>query len=267
MKTWYDEGLINPSWVEGTNSEGDWESQTLEGNASVFYDYYNRAEWFMTNGGPDSDPNYDMQVLNYLQGDDGSVMKVTHSLLYGSDCAIAVNSACSEDTIAAILKFMDFFYSEEGITLANWGVEGESYEVAEDGSKSFIADYTTEESKASGEKKWSFLSDRLTVCKPVDQEAFYSWNTDRIAEAANRCFTDDNFLDRPVIVYTTEQEEKLSNLIAAVYESERSALTNFIVGNTELNTDNWNAFIEEMDGLGLSQIEEIQAEAYQNTFK
>ena len=267
MKTWYDEGLINPSWVEGTNSEGDWESQTLEGNASVFYDYYNRAEWFMTNGGPDSDPNYDMQVLNYLQGDDGSVMKVTHSLLYGSDCAIAVNSECSEDTIAAILKFMDFFYSEEGITLANWGVEGESYEVAEDGSKSFIADYTTEESKASGEKKWSFLSDRLTVCKPVDQEAFYSWNTDRIAEAANRCFTDDNFLDRPVIVYTTEQEEKLSNLIAAVYESERSALTNFIVGNTELNTDNWNAFIEEMDGLGLSQIEEIQAEAYQNTFK
>ncbi len=267
MKTWYDEGLINPSWVEGTNGEGDWESQMLEGNASVFYDYYNRAEWFMSNGGPESDPDYDMQVLDFLQDENGNVMKVTHSLLYGSDCCIAVNAACDEETIAAVLKFLDFFYTEEGMTLANWGVEGESFATAEDGSRQYTADYTTEESKAAGEKRWSFLSDRLTVCKPVDQEAFYSWNTDLIAEAANRCFVDENFLDRPVIVYTTEQEEQLSNLIAAVYESECSGLTNFIVGNTELNEENWNAFVEEMDALGLSQIEEIQAEAYRNTFQ
>lgn len=265
MKTWYDEGLINPSWVEGTNSEGDWESQMLEGNASLFYDYYNRAQWFMSNGGPDNDENYDMQVLDFLKDEEGNVMRVTSSLLYNGDCCIAVNSSCDEETIKTILTFQDFFYSEEGITLANWGVEGESYQVNEDGTKEFIVDYETEESKADGEKKWSFLSDRLTVCKPVDQEAFYSYNTELIAEAANRCIVDENLLERPVVLYTTEQEETLSNLVAAVYASETSALTSFIVGNTELNEDNWNAFIEEMDSLGLSQIEEIQLEAYQST--
>lgn len=266
MKTWYDEGLINPSWVEGTNSEGDWESQTLEGNASVFYDYYNRAQWFMSNGGPESDENYDMKVLNFLQDESGSTVKVTNSLLYTSDCCIAVNASCDEETIATILSFMDYFYSEEGMTLANWGVEGESYQVTGNGGKEYIADYETEETKGDGEKKWSFLSDRLTVCKPVDQEAFYSWNTELIAEAANRCFVEENFLERPVLCYTTEQEEQISNLIAAVYDSECAGLTGFIVGNTELNEENWNAFVEEMDALGLSQIEEIQAAAYQNTF-
>lgn len=267
MKTWYKEGLINPSWVEGTNSEGDWESQTLEGNASIFYDYYNRAEWFMSNGGPETDPDYNMQVLDFLQDENGNTMKVTNSLLYGSDCCIAVNSECSEDTIRTILEFTDYFYSEEGMTLANWGVEGESYQVNADGSKEYIVDYQTEESKGDGEKKWSFLSDRLTVCKPVDQAAFYSWNTELIAEAANHCFTEENFLKRPVVCYTTEQEEELSNLIAAVFDSECAALTGFIVGNTELNEENWNAMIEEMDALGLSRIEEIQAEAYQNTIQ
>ncbi len=265
MKKWYDEGLINPLWVAGTNSEGDWESQTLEGQASIFYDYYNRAEWFMQNVGADGNSNYDMQVLSFLQDTSGKTIPVTSSILYQNGCVTAVNSASDESTIAAILKFIDYFYSEEGITLANWGVEGESY-ITNDNSKLFTADYTTEESKAAGEKRWSFLSDRFTVCKPVDQTAFYSWNTKLIADAANSNFKTENFLDRPTLIYSTSQEEELTNLVASVFEGESAGLTAFITGSKELNKDNWNAFIEEMDNMGLSQIEKIQAEAYTNTF-
>ncbi len=265
MKKWYDEGLINPLWVAGTNSEGDWESQTLEGQASIFYDYYNRAEWFMQNVGADGNKNYDMQVLNFLQDASGKTIPVTSSILYQNGCVTAVNSASNESTIAAILKFIDYFYSEEGITLANWGVEGESF-TTNDSTKMFIADYTTEESKAAGEKRWSFLSDRFTVCKPVDQTAFYSWNTKLIADAANSNFKTENFLDRPTLIYSTSQEEELTNLVASVFEGESAGLTAFITGSKELNKDNWNAFIEEMDNMGLSQIEKIQAEAYTNTF-
>lgn len=265
MKKWYDEGLINPLWVAGTNSEGDWESQTLEGQASIFYDYYNRAEWFMQNVGADGNKNYDMQVLNFLQDASGKTIPVTSSILYQNGCVTAVNSASNESTIAAILKFIDYFYSEEGITLANWGVEGESF-TTNDSTKMFIADYTTEESKAAGEKRWSFLSDRFTVCKPVDQTAFYSWNTKLIADAANSNFKTENFLDRPTLIYSTSQEEELTNLVASVFEGESAGLTAFITGSKELNKDNWNAFIKEMDNMGLSQIEKIQAEAYTNTF-
>lgn len=267
MNQWYEEGLINPSWVSGTNSEGDWESQTLEGTASVFYDYYNRAEWFMENGGPDNNPDYDMQVLDFFKDSDGKTVPVTTSTLYQSGCVTAVNINCDEDKIATILKFIDFLYSEEGIILANWGVEGESFENGSDNSKSFIVDYSAEESKEPGEKKWSFLSDRFTVTKPVDQTAFYSWNTKLIADAANKYFISDNFLDRPTLIYTTDQEEQLTNLAASVYEAESSGLTHFIIGDKELNEVNWDAFIKEMDGMGLSDIEKIQQEAYVNTFK
>ncbi|MGB8451986.1 MAG: hypothetical protein WCD89_06600 [Anaerocolumna sp.] len=266
MKLWYDKGLINPLWVSGTNSEGDWESQTLEGTASVFYDYYNRAEWFMENGGTDNNPDYDMQVLNFFQDANGKTIPITTSTLYQSGCVTAVNSSCDEEKIATILKFIDFFYSEEGITLANWGVEGDSFQIGSDNTKSFLADYTAEESKESGEKKWSFLSDRFTVCKPVDQTAFYSWNTKLISDAANKYFIADNFLDRPTLIYTTEQEEQLTGLVASVYEAECSGLTHFITGDTELNEANWNSFVQEMDGMGLADIEKIQQEAYTNTF-
>lgn len=186
MKKWYDEGLIQPEWVAGTFGEADWEAAMLNGNGSVFYDYYNRAEWFMENGGPDNDPNYQMGVLNFIKDDNGNPQKMTVSMKYNDECVTAVNANCSEDKIKTILTFIDYFYTEEGEILANYGVEGESFKTDANGDKEFIVDYQTEEATPAGEKRWSFLSDRFTVCKPVDNEAFFKWNAPLIAEATGR---------------------------------------------------------------------------------
>ena len=265
MKTWYEEGLVNPSYVEGTNTEGDWEGQMLQSNASLFYDFYNRAEWFMSNGGPEFDPDFDMQVLDVFENEDGEIIRVPSGSYLSTNYAIAVNSSCDEETIRTICEFMDYFYTEEGVILANWGVEGESFRTNEDGSREFIVDYTTEETKPAGEKRWSFLSDRLTVAKPVDLDAFYAWNTPLIAEAAGRIVREENMLRPPVVVYTADEDRELTTLVASVFDSEVAQITSFIVGNEELNEANWQSFIDRMDSLGLSRIEEIQWTAYRRT--
>ena len=266
MKTWYDEGLINPDWVAGTMSEADWEAAMLNGNGSVFYDYYNRAQWFMDNGGPDNDPDYKMGVLNFLKDADGNPLKVTTSLKYNDECCTAVNAKCSEDKIKTILTFIDYFYSDEGKVLANYGVEGESFATQADGSKKFIVDYSKEESTPAGEKRWSFLSDRLTVCKPVDNTAFFQWNSPLIAEAAGRLLVHQNLMTSYVLKFTEDQSKELSNLVAAVYDAEMAGIVSFVTGDRELTADEWAAFQGEMNALGLSRIEEIQLAAYQATY-
>lgn len=266
MKKWYDEGLIQPEWVAGTYSEADWEASVLNGNSSIFYDYYNRAGWFMTNGGPDNDPNFQMGVLNFIKDENGNPQKMTVSMKYNDECVTAVNANCSEEKIKTILTFIDYFYSEEGITLANYGVEGESFEVAEDGSKEFIVDYATEESTPAGEKRWSFLSDRFTVCKPVDNEAFFKWNDPITAEASGRLFTDENMGVSYTLKLTDDQSKELTNLVAAVFDAQMSGICQFINGSREFNETEWEAFIQEMDGLGLSRLEEIQLEAFQSMY-
>ena len=42
-----------------------------------------------------------------------------------------------------------------------------------------------------------------------------------------------------------------------------SGITQFIDGTRELTPDNWAAFQQEMNDMGLSRIEEIQLAAYQ----
>jgi len=262
MKTWYDEDLINPEWVAGTFSEGDWEAAMLNGNGSIFYDYYTRAQWFMVNGGPANDPDFKMGVLNFLKNEDGSVIPVTSSMPYNDEVVTAINAKASEETIKTILTFLDYFYSEEGQILANYGVENVSFKVDEQGEKVFIVDYNQEEATPAGEKRWSFLSDRLTVCKPVDDEAFFKWNDALIAEAASRLFTEDNMITAYAIKLTDEQSMELSNLIASVYDAEVAGMTAFITGSSELTNDSWKAFQEQMNNLGLRRIEEIQLEAF-----
>lgn len=263
MKKWYDEGLIQPEWVAGTFSEADWEAAMLNGNGSIFYDYYNRAEWFMENGGPDNDPNYQMGVLNFIKDDNGNPQKMTVSMKYNDECVTAVNANCSEDKIKTILTFIDYFYSEEGEILANYGVEGESFKTDANGGKEFIVDYQTEEATPAGEKRWSFLSDRFTVCKPVDNEAFFKWNAPLIAEATGRLFTDENLGTSYVLRFTDDQSKEITNLLVSVYDAQMSGITQFIDGTRELTPDNWAAFQQEMNDMGLSRIEEIQLAAYQ----
>ena len=262
MKKWYDEGLIQPEWVAGTFSEADWEAAMLNGNGSIFYDYYNRAEWFMENGGPDNDPNYQMGVLNFIKDDNGNPQKMTVSMKYNDECVTAINANCSEDKIKTILTFIDYFYSEEGEILANYGVEGESFKDT-NGDKEFIVDYQTEEATPAGEKRWSFLSDRFTVCKPVDNEAFFKWNAPLIAEATGRLYTDENLGTSYVLKFTDDQSKEVTNLLASVFDAQMSGIAQFIDGTRELTPDNWAAFQQEMNDLGLSRIEEIQLAAYQ----
>ena len=263
MKKWYDEGLIQPEWVAGTFGEADWEAAMLNGNGSVFYDYYNRAEWFMENGGPGNDPNYQMGVLNFIKDDNGNPQKMTVSMKYNDECVTDVNANCSEDKIKTILTFIDYFYTEEGEILANYGVEGESFKTDANGGKEFIVDYQTEEATPAGEKRWSFLSDRFTVCKPVDNEAFFKWNAPLIAEATGRLFTDENLGTSYVLRFTDDQSKEITNLLASVYDAQMSGITQFIDGTRELTPDNWAAFQQEMNDMGLSRIEEIQLAAYQ----
>ena len=102
-------------------------------------------------------------------------------------------------------------------------------------------------------------------CKPVDNEAFYKWNSDLESEAMGRLLKDENIQPVATINYTTDELSELTGLVATVYDAEVSGLTAFITGDEELTEDNYKAFVDKMDSLGLSQIEEIEAKAYQET--
>lgn len=262
-RTLYEEGLIDPEWVSGAISEEQWETSVLTGKSSIFTDGYTRPAWFMNNSDQAAYPEFNLDVMPYLKTVNGNQTKITAKLKYDERRCMVINTK-AEEKAPLIMKYLDFFFSEEGQVLANWGVEGESFETV-NGKNEYLIDYTEEEQKPAGTKKWSFLSDQLTFIKPIDNEAFYSYNTDFTKDIALKLFTEENLAERWNIIYTTEQTTEISNLVSIVHESINSGVLKFIKGERAM--EEWDSFIAEMDGLGYQKIVDIEQEAYDAMYR
>ena len=84
--------------------------------------------------------------------------------------------------------------------------------------------------------------------------------------ATGRLFTDENLGTSYVLKFTDDQSKEVTNLLASVFDAQMSGIAQFIDGARELTPDNWAAFQQEMNDLGLSRIEEIQLAAYQTMY-
>lgn len=262
-KLLYDEKLIDPEFAAGAANESSWETKMLTGSASVTYDHYSRPSWFMLNGGPENDPDYEMAVMPYLLDSSGNQSKRAATAPYQVNQTLVIN-AKSADKAADILRFHDYFWGEEGSTLANWGVEGVSYKETS-GDKQYIIDYGTEISKPEGEKRWSFYSVRTTYAMPKDTEAFFEFNTESDAEILKALFSDQYLQVYPILIYTSEQSVERANLNAKVKELVNGEFVRFVTGKRPLSE--WDAYLNEMEQAGYKKITEIDQAAYDAMYK
>lgn len=163
----------------------------------------------------------------------------------------AVTSACEDP--AALLKWVDLLYSEEGAIEAMVGRQDENYTVDEDGYWDWMGGLDSLTASAlnelsiydSGEMPWLF------------PQAFYDRYTEenvrRVNEELHKL---DAFVKRPFPVYTLTLEE--SGTVAqwqnelGLYVDE--TLARFVLGELELNEENISAFREGLRERGMEEM-------------
>ncbi len=127
MNSWYAAGLIDPDFIAETESDSYAnESDIVEKNVAFFRTSNNYINYDSYRG-TDSEVNlaaipdpvlYDGQQLTI--GEPPSTVTAIGS---GS-----VTTALESDKYELVFRFFDWFFSEEGNILVNYGVEGESFE-------------------------------------------------------------------------------------------------------------------------------------------
>lgn len=256
--TLYEEKLIDPEWVMGTATEEEWQTKFLTGQGSVSDDFFTRPTWFTSNGGPENDPDYNIEVMDLFQTTDG---QTAHRYFdYVNLNRYFVISANSKN-VDAIMKFLDWLYSEEGQEVMHYGIDGVNTEKQADGTYKWIADFAVESVKPVGEPNIGIYQDRLTFPYPVDNQAYYESLDSKVQEYCFDYFEKYASYSKQLI-YTEAQLEERSNLLAK-YETEfTSSVLSFVKGDVEINDENWNAFLDKMEAAGYSQINQIDQEAY-----
>ncbi|MBR3762305.1 MAG: extracellular solute-binding protein [Lachnospiraceae bacterium] len=122
---WYQNGLIDPEYLSRTFQ--DIHTLFNSGLAGCGYLYSTRLP-SVTASVQEIDPDGYLEYMEPIVGYDGT-QRVTGRVAAGARACITI---AAEDKAIECIKYLDWFYSEEGDRLLNFGIEGLSYDMVDD---------------------------------------------------------------------------------------------------------------------------------------
>ena len=133
LTSYYEQGIFNDDYVNISYELGNVDSTYLDGKCGVFFVSVSAlSESQKANA---SDPDFQLTALPdiKLNADDpeSGVTEVTYTGIN----SLVISTQC--EAVEEAIMFCNYFYTEEGQYLANWGVEGEAYTIGDNGKPQY----------------------------------------------------------------------------------------------------------------------------------
>ena len=155
----------------------------------------------------------------------------------------AVTSACENPGV--LLKAIDYLYSLDGAMLATAGLEGTEYTRGEDGRWQFIIG---EESDPLALVRAATIADGGNLPGYSSDEMLLSFGDESTRENTQRFKTLNEYarLPYPLVSLNSETQKAADALQETLGSLFEARLGRFILSQTELDDENWNAFLDEL---------------------
>lgn len=256
MHQWYTEGLIDPDFMATDERTADM-AKVVTGASGLFAALYTMPSVYEA---ASEDPNMDLAPVNppvMNEGDEGHI-RLRDSYTSGNTAI----SADSENWEVA-LRWLDYLYTDEGALLANYGVEGDTFEFNEDGEPEFTDKILANENgwtmtqtvasylcPSAGIANWSDWTRELAGVPEKDQACYDVWSE----------FSDDWRLPSSVTL-TQEESTERAALYADISTIVKEQTAQFISGALDIES-NWDAYISALEASGMERAIEITQAAY-----
>lgn len=162
---------------------------------------------------------------------------------------------------AAAVRWMDYMYSDEGAKFYYMGIEGETYEEV-DGEVQYIGDIANPPEGSTFEQE---LAKYLTWLGPTQGLAKQEFS--QVSEAAPQSVAAAELIEPYIpeiwtgFTYTQEENDILTSIGADITKYVTESRDKFISG--DLSFDEWDNYVETLEGMGLDQYMEVQQAAYE----
>lgn len=169
------------------------------------------------------------------------------------------------ENIEAAVKWLNFFYTEEGSNLANWGVEGQSYTVDENGEKQWTDLMLKPEGMTTTEAAYYYKMHVWSKLREADVICHSELASNPGAREIRLRYGDDPYVDDQLVlsdlVYTAEQTQIKTDIMTDLetYVDEQVLL--FITGERSLDT--FDSFVADVWAMGLQDVLDVVNEAYE----
>lgn len=257
LHQWYEEKLISRDFANAPGAmDPSGMAEITSGNCGVFF---NGAPMLSMYSAMSSDPNLYLVGLPDPVKTEGEKTHVdTTEYDFGTE-RMSISTKCKDPELA--IQYCDFWFTDEGIQLANYGAEGLSCEVV-DGKPQFTDTVLNNPDLAAGDAisfytgrnstpSWSSNSKLLVSFNEYEAGCFEVWENSR-----------DNRDSYPYVAQLTVDESYEISKLAGDYESYAlECRDKFITGDMDIETE-YEAYEEAVREMGLTRALEIKQDAY-----
>lgn len=249
----YNEGLIDPEYA--TNDTNVWLSRLTNEISGSCQDTTARAYSLGTqvrSANEDSDAYF--VVVAPPQGPDGTRMTTSQMQPIRGYTAISADSPY----IKEIVQLFDYFYSEEGSLLMNFGIEGVTYTM-EDGKPKYTDIIANDEQGRSilsmlniyGHREWAYQQDIGYEDALLDDE--YVNYRNEMEQYIRPTI--------PALSFTEEEREVINGLYTEIQTYKDEMINKFIMGKEPL--DNFDEFVQTLNSMGIEEVLAVEQAAYE----
>ena len=253
LAKWYAEGLIDEEFaaIDGNVYQGK-----ISGNQTGAYVHMLSRLQVIPPVGKEHDPNFELVAAPWPIGPGGKEYSGhPFNEVTAQTISISTNNKYPEETT----KFLDYFYSEEGIDLINWGVEGETYTIV-DGQRKYTDLILNNPDYPPTSAIMMYAHPTLGFNAPLDYEAQMQVQTPVQIEAGRIWGGADFSLLLPVMSLTAEESAKMSTIMSEIDAYKDEMIMKFIMGLEPL--EKFDDYVSQIERMGIDDITKIQRDAY-----
>lgn len=259
MNQWYQDGLLYPDFVSGTSTTTCDPSLMANGTISMVSCPAGFIEQFYAVAG---DENFELVASARPVKQEGDVIHQGSAVAMTSTNGFSIATSISDDdpNFEILLKWLDYWYTQEGSDLANYGVEGVSYNRNEDGTVEFTELMTNNPDGLA----FNLCMNRyvLFVGSFVNDNTRTAVNyNDKQAESVEiwtESAGDGAYVYPMAISMTAEESEEFSSAYSDIATYVESQTLGFITGSVPLSE--YDSFCDTIESMGIDDLTEI----YQN---
>ncbi len=267
----YKEGLIAPESF--TNTTSDNSKLNMSGDRTVigatlggYYGMFVKKDRFT-----------DYEIMAPIEGPDGFVMSPNFTLQRDVTRGIFAITSSAKDP-ALIVRWLDWFYSEEGTVANNSGEQGVDWKYAEDGDKDYNGKQAKYESLERAEDDPYYENVTLTQSIPMNTSKEFrecwvapqDYYSDHPEAGEMQLFVRSKPYEKAAppaaetLPYLTVSEDRVADYTRIKTELDdytNDAIVQFITGAMDIDKD-WDKFIKQLKRIGLDEYLEMSQEAY-----
>ncbi len=185
--------------------------------------------------------------------------------VYANEQGFSITTTCENPEL--VLQFFNYFFTEEGSNLANYGVEGVTYTGIENGVPQWTDLIAANPDGFSADNAlYAYSLNKSLVPYYSVQAKLWNCYADNAVAAAELWSDVSNTTTEHDVPYgaglTANESNEISSIANDVMTYANEVILNFMTGAQPITDDTWNSYIAVLEDFGLQTV----VDTYQNAY-